>query len=80
MKKNFKLSVDRIEEGFAICQDLHTEDMISLSVELLPNDIKEGDILVKKDDGSFFVNKEETSKRRNKIVDLQDRIFRKTKR
>ena len=45
MKKNFKLSIDRIEEGFAICQDLCSEDMISLSVELLPNDIKEGDII-----------------------------------
>ena len=80
MKKNFKLSIDRIEEGFAICQDLCSEDMISLSVELLPNDIKEGDILFKKDDGSFFVNKEETSKRRKNIIYLQDRIFRKSKR
>lgn len=77
MRKGSKLSTDRIEENFAVCQDLYTENMINIPLKLLPKNIKEGDILSTKTDGSFFVDKEETNKRRKKIIDLQNRIFKK---
>ena len=77
MRKGSKLSTDRIEENFAVCQDLYTENMINIPLKLLPKNIKEGDILSTKTDGSFFVDKEETNKRRKKIIDLQDKIFKK---
>ena len=79
MRKGSKLSTDRIEEGFAVCQDLYTENMINIPLKLLPKNIKEGDILSTKTDGSFFVDKEETNKRRKKIIDLQNKIFKKSK-
>lgn len=79
MRKESKLSTDRIEENFAVCQDLYTENMINIPLKLLPKNIKEGDILSTKTDGSFFVDKEETNKRRKKIIDLQNRIFKKSK-
>lgn len=79
MRKGSKLSTDRIEENFAVCQDLYTENMINIPLKLLPKNIKEGDILSTKTDGSFFVDKEETNKRRKKIIDLQNRIFKKSK-
>lgn len=77
MRKGSKLSTDRIEENFAVCQDLYTENIINIPLKLLPKNIKEGDILSTKTDGSFFVDKEETNKRRKKIIDLQNRIFKK---
>lgn len=77
MRKGSKLSTDRIEENFAVCQDLYTENMINIPLKLLPKNIKEGDILSTKTDGSFFVDKEETNKRRKKIIDLQNKIFKK---
>ena len=77
MRKGSKLSVDRIEENFAVCQDLYTENIINIPLKLLPKNIKEGDILSTKTDGSFFVDKEETNKRRKKIIDLQKKIFKK---
>ena len=79
MRKGAKLSVDRIEEEIAVCQDLYTENMINIPLKLLPKNIKEGDILSKKTDGSFFVDKEETNKRRGEIIDLQNKIFKKSK-
>ena len=77
MRKGSKLSTDRIEENFAVCQDLYTENMINIPLKLLPKNIKEGDILSTKTDGSFFVDKEETNKQRKKIIDLQNKIFKK---
>ena len=77
MRKGSKLSTDRIEENFAVCQDLYTENIINIPLKLLPKNIKEGDILSTKTDGSFFVDKEETNKRRKKIIDLQNKIFKK---
>ena len=77
MCKRSKLSIDRIEEEFTVCQDLYTENMVNIPLKLLPKNIKEGDILSKKTDGSFFVDKEETIKRRNEIIKLQNKILKK---
>lgn len=77
MKANTKFSVDRIEENVAICQDLCTENMISISLSLLPKEVKEGDIIIKQSESSFLIDKEETLKRRKEILNLQNRIFKK---
>lgn len=70
-----KLSVDRIEENFAVCQDLLNEKMVDISLDNLPKEVKEGDILIKKEDNAFYIDHEETKKRRKKILDLQNKIL-----
>ena len=69
------LSIDRINEEFAVCQDLLTEKMLKINIKCLPKNIKEGDVLTKNAKGSFFINKVETEKRRKKILNLQNRVF-----
>ena len=70
-----KLSVDRIEENFAICQNLLSEKMVDISLSKLPKEVKEGDIIVKREDNTFYVDHEETKKRREKNLDLQNKIL-----
>ena len=70
-----KFSVDRIEENFAICQDLLSEKMVDIGLNNLPKEVKEGDIVVKREDKTFYVDHEETKKRRKKILDLQNKIL-----
>lgn len=70
-----KYFVDRIEEGFAVCED---ENGLSGNFELtkLPDGVREGDILLLSDDG-FSVLKDETEERRKRIAKLQKSIFKK---
>lgn len=39
-----KITIDRIEESWVVCET-QEQDMITLSISLFPEDIKEGDIL-----------------------------------
>ena len=69
------LSVDRIECGFAICQDFESEKMIDIPLRALPEDIKEGDVIFRDIDGIFKLDKAATTRRREKIIRLQEKIF-----
>ncbi|WP_077367246.1 DUF3006 domain-containing protein [Anaerosalibacter sp. Marseille-P3206] len=59
--------VDRIEEEYVV---LEVEgEMIDIKIELMPEGIKEGDI-VKLIDGNYIILSEETAKRKKSIEDL----------
>lgn len=63
------LIVDRIEESFAVCENDELIEEISLN--FLPEDVKEGDVLVFDDEGNYIVDREQTESRRammNKIL------------
>lgn len=70
-----KYSVDRIEEGFAVCE---AENGTFENIELakLPEGVREGDILLLTEDG-FSVLTNETEERRKRIAGLQKSIFTK---
>ena len=73
-----KLSVDHIVENYAICENLSNEKITNIPLSCLPNGIKEGDILIKNsEDGTFHIDKQETELRRNKMINLQNKIFSK---
>lgn len=70
-----KLSVDRIDEGFAVCQDFLTDKMLAIPLAVLPKNVKEGDVIRKNKAGFFFIDEYETNERRHEIKKLQNRIF-----
>lgn len=68
-----RFTVDRIEEDKAVLE-CENGDCVTLEVKSLPKNIKEGDVLCF-EENSFFLDKEETEKRRQKIKSLMDSLF-----
>lgn len=63
------LIIDRIVDGFAICE---AADKSTVHIELhkLPQNVKEGDCLIQCPDGSYTIDSDETSLRRKASSDL----------
>ena len=72
------LYVDRIEDGYAICED---EDLnqYCLSLNDIKLDLNEGDVILKKD-GKFFLDERQKEIRRRKINELQKKVFKNNKK
>ena len=68
-----RFTVDRIEEDKAVLECENCE-CVTLEVKSLPKNIKEGDVLCF-EENSYFLDKEETEKRRQKIKSLMDSLF-----
>ena len=62
--------VDRIEEGFAVCENSETFDMINIPLSELPEGIEEGNCIKLVND-IYIRDLEQEEKRRN---DLKDKI------
>lgn len=72
-----KYTVDRIDDGYAVCED-ENEKIVNFELNLLPEDVKEGNIIEKTDNG-FVICSDETAERRKKMAALQNSIFTKRK-
>lgn len=71
------LVVERIENDLAVCELSGGDNsMTQLVIKLsgLPDGVKSGDVLVKMNDG-YAVDREETKKRREKIIRLQNSLW-----
>lgn len=68
-----RFTVDRIEEDKAVLE-CENGDCVTLGVKSLPKNIKEGDVLCF-EENSYFLDKAETEKRRQKIKNLMDSLF-----
>ena len=68
-----KYIVDRIENGFAVCED-EDGQMVDISLENLPSDLKQGDVLILEQE-KYEVLKEETEKIKKEMFDLQNSLF-----
>ena len=66
-------TVDRIENDKAVLE-CENGECVTLEVKSLPKNIKEGDVLCF-EENSYFLDKEETEKRRQKIKSLMDSLF-----
>ena len=68
-----KYIIDRIENGFAVCE---TEEMkiVNISLDILPEEVKEGSVLVFSN-GHYALLTDEEEERRKHILSLQDDIF-----
>ena len=68
-----KFIIDRIEETKAILE-CENGDIVYLELKSLPKNVKEGDALYF-EEGSYFLNEEETLRRKEKIKNLMDKLF-----
>lgn len=72
-----KYSVERIEENIALCED-DLGKTIKLRLDELPENIREGEIIVRTENG-YTIDSDETSARRKKMAEMQKRLFNKKK-
>ena len=68
------ISIDRIVGGIAVCE---REDLLTFEVPVseLPNESKEGSVLIIDENGNYVIDNEEENRRRQRILDLQSRLF-----
>lgn len=69
-----KVVIDRIEEGFAVCET-EKRVMINFAVEMLPEGIKEGTVL-DIDGENIIIDEIETEVREKEAMDLLEDIFK----
>ncbi|MDY5933977.1 MAG: DUF3006 domain-containing protein [Oscillospiraceae bacterium] len=70
-----KYSVERIEENVALCED-DLGKTVKLRLDELPENIHEGDIIVRTENG-YTIDTDETSLRRKKMAEMQKKLFNK---
>lgn len=69
-----KWSIDRIEEDMAVCIN-DNNDIISVPLDELPNEVKEGDVLICEDE-KYFIDNSETERMREEVRHLLKDLFR----
>ena len=72
-----KYSVDRIENGIAVCED-GEQNIINIELSLLPDRVREGDIIETTEKG-FAVRRSETDDRRKKLAEMQANLCKNKK-
>ncbi|HBL41243.1 MAG TPA: DUF3006 domain-containing protein [Ruminococcaceae bacterium] len=68
------LYIDRIEDGFAVCEQ-EDGSFVSLSLSDLPEGVKDGSVLNRDEQGRLFLDLNAEEKRRNALFNLQDSLF-----
>lgn len=66
--------VDRVENNIAVleCPD---GKFLNVEVDSLPFKVREGNVLLKKSDGTFMLSNDEEKKRKAQAYSLQGKIF-----
>ncbi len=66
--------VDRVENNIAVleCPD---GKFLNVEVDSLPFKVREGNVLLKKSDGTFMLSNDEEKKRKAQAYSLQEKIF-----
>ena len=68
-------SIDRFEEGFAICVGPQGE-WEKIPRRNLPEQCREGDCIYFDKNGKIFIDVEETNRRRQRIKELLNRLYK----
>lgn len=68
-----KFTIDRLEDNKAVLE-CENGDCVTLDITSLPKNVKEGDVLFF-EEGSYFLNADETEQRRQKIQNLMNSLF-----
>ena len=71
-----QLVIDRIESGFAICENLDNGNWHQFEIALLPKGAKEGDVL-NYDGKQLIHDKESTAARKKRIQGMLDQLFKR---
>lgn len=68
-----KFIIDRLDDSKAVLE-CENGDIVTLDKTSLPKNVKEGDVLFF-EEGSYFLNADETEQRRQKIKNLMNSLF-----
>ena len=68
-----KFIIDRLDDSKAVLE-CENGDIVTLEKTSLPKNVKEGDVLFF-EEGSYFLNADETEQRRQKIKNLMNSLF-----
>ncbi|ASS90575.1 MAG: DUF3006 domain-containing protein [Bacillaceae bacterium] len=68
-----KFIIDRFENDIAVCEDENGK-IIEILKSQLPKNAETGDVIIQKNN-RYYVDKQETSKRRQEIEELMDELF-----
>lgn len=68
--------VDRIEDNIAILENKETKEIIDISLDILPTNLKEGNVL-KYENNTYTLDKEQEEERRNAIISKFERLKNK---
>lgn len=68
-----KYSVDRIEEKTAVIE--HNGKFFEIELDELPENINEGDVIVKDDNGKFIIDYSQTKKIQKELFEKQKSLF-----
>ncbi|MDR0462969.1 MAG: DUF3006 domain-containing protein [Pseudomonadales bacterium] len=71
--------VDRVEGDVAVCENISSGEVVEIKLQNLPESVKEGDALVKTDDGKYVVDGDTTKKRLDEMTRRMERLFEKNK-
>ena len=66
--------VDRIENNIVVCEERKTGKMVNIKKEILPKEVKEGDI-IKFENGLYSIDYEETKKEKERIANKFNNIL-----
>lgn len=71
-------SIDRFEDNFAVCENRQTGELINIPISELPENAKEGSILILKN-GKYLLDIESTKKEQKEVKNLVDNLFKRKK-
>lgn len=69
-----KYIIDRIENDIAICQNPESKEIIEVDIEELPQEAKEGSVIIL-EDAKYTIDKKEEMKIRNRIEDKMKKLW-----
>ena len=67
-------SVSRIDEGIAVLE-FPDGEFREVDISLLPDGVKEGNILIKNQNNEFIFDFEEEKRKKDRLLELQNKIF-----
>lgn len=71
-----KFIVDRIEENFVLCENFETHEIEDFENNMLPENIKEGDILIYDETlDRYYIDVEGTEVRKKEIIKKMNEIW-----
>lgn len=70
-----KYAVDQIVDEIAVIEDIETGDKKEISLELLPEEVQEGNILLYQDN-EYYINKEYEAVRRQSLEEKMEELKR----
>lgn len=69
-----KYAVDKIENNIALLEDINTKEKKEINISFLPNNVKEGNVLIEEE--NFRLDKNSEANRRKLIQDKLNKLKR----